>query len=176
MKITFLGAGSTVFVKNVLGDVMLTPVLGEELEIALYDIDREAAEHNAVIGEKYNHAPGANSHWSYVATDTLEEALTGADFVVISILPGTFDEMESDVHTPEKYGIYQSVGDTAGPGGVIRALRTLWEDIPLAKMQRIPQVSNASVTVVRYEGDAATVVVADFCDHLAEKVTEKYIN
>ena len=61
-------------------------------------------------------------------------------------------------------------------GGVIRALRTLWEDIPLAKMQRIPQVSNASVTVVRYEGDAATMVVADFCDHLTEKVTEKYIN
>ena len=51
--------------------------------------------------------------------------IEGADFVVISILPGTFDEMESDVHTPEKYNIYQSVGDTAGPGGILRALRTI---------------------------------------------------
>ncbi len=49
-----------------------------------------------------------------------KEALEGADFVVISILPGTFDEMESDVHTPEKYNIYQSVGDTAGPGGIFK--------------------------------------------------------
>lgn len=55
----------------------------------------------------------------------LEEALNGCDFVVISILPGTFDEMESDVHLPERLGIYQSVGDTAGPGGMIRALRTI---------------------------------------------------
>ena len=54
-----------------------------------------------------------------------KEALEGADFVVISILPGTFDEMESDVHTPEKYNIYQSVGDTAGSGGILRALRTI---------------------------------------------------
>ena len=47
------------------------------------------------------------------------------EFVIISILPGTFDHMASDVHLPEKYGIYQSVGDTAGPGGLVRALRTI---------------------------------------------------
>ncbi len=51
--------------------------------------------------------------------------MTDADFVIISILPGTFDEMDSDVHTPEKYGIYQSVGDTSGPGGIVRAMRTI---------------------------------------------------
>ena len=56
---------------------------------------------------------------------SMEEALTGADFVVISILPGTFDEMAVDVHMPERLGIYQSVGDTAGPGGMMRALRTI---------------------------------------------------
>ncbi len=55
---------------------------------------------------------------------------------MISILPGTFDEMESDVHTPEKYGIYQSVGDTAGPGGYIRALRTIPMFIEIAKVIR----------------------------------------
>jgi alpha-galactosidase len=56
---------------------------------------------------------------------TLKEALDGADFVVISILPGTFDEMDVDVHTPERLGIWQSVGDTAGPGGIMRGLRTI---------------------------------------------------
>ena len=59
--------------------------------------------------------------------------MEGADFVVISILPGTFDEMESDVHLPERYGIYQSVGDTTGPGGLVRALRTIQ---CLQKLQR----------------------------------------
>lgn len=63
--------------------------------------------------------------WNYVTASSLKEALTGCDFAVISILPGTFDEMDSDVHLPERLGIYQSVGDTAGPGGMIRALRTI---------------------------------------------------
>lgn len=58
-------------------------------------------------------------------------------------------------------------------GGVIRALCTLWENIPLAQMQRIPPVPNASVTVVRYEGDTATLVAAGLCDYLTEKTTEK---
>ncbi|MFW5988437.1 MAG: alpha-glucosidase/alpha-galactosidase, partial [bacterium] len=57
--------------------------------------------------------------------DSLKDVLTNTDFVIISILPGTFIEMESDVHTPEKYGIYQSVGDSVGPGGLVRALRTI---------------------------------------------------
>lgn len=51
--------------------------------------------------------------------------MTGADFVIISIMPKTFDEMEVDVHMPERLGIYQSVGDTSGPGGIIRSLRTI---------------------------------------------------
>ena len=94
-------------------------------EVRLYDIDHEAAKANEIIGNLFNNAEGAISHWTYQAKETLGEALDGADFVVISILPGTFDEMESDVHTPEKYGIYQSVGDTSGPGGIIRALRLI---------------------------------------------------
>lgn len=65
------------------------------------------------------------STWNYRTADTLNDALTGADFVVISIMPGTFDEMESDVHAPEAFGIWQSVGDTTGPGGLFRALRTI---------------------------------------------------
>ena len=61
-------------------------------------------------------------------------------------------------------------------GGVIRALRTLWENIPLERMSEIPQVPNASVTVVRYEGEKATLIRAGSADHLTEKITEKLVN
>ena len=73
-------------------------------EVALYDIDREAAARNEVIGNRMNGLPQARSAWNYHAANSLGAALDGADFVVISILPGTFDEMESDVHAPEAYG------------------------------------------------------------------------
>ncbi|MBR4993234.1 MAG: alpha-glucosidase/alpha-galactosidase, partial [Lachnospiraceae bacterium] len=93
--------------------------------IRLYDIDKQAAENNAIIGNHISGRKEAVGKWKYVVKDSLKDALCGVDFVVISILPGTFDEMEADVHMPERLGIYQSVGDTAGPGGIIRALRTL---------------------------------------------------
>ncbi len=74
--------------------------------------------------------------WEYKTYSTIGEALTGADFVVISILPGTFDEMAVDVHMPERLGIWQSVGDTAGPGGIIRALRTIPMYVTIAEAIR----------------------------------------
>ena len=94
-------------------------------EIALYDIDVPAAELNKRIGERINADPNTVSKWDYRVCTELGEALDGADFVACSILPGTFDEMASDVHLPEEYGIFQSVGDTVGPGGVLRAMRTV---------------------------------------------------
>ena len=93
--------------------------------IRLYDIDMEAAGHNERIGNDLSTREDASGKWNYETYSSLESALTGADFVVISILPGTFDEMAVDVHTPERLGIWQSVGDTAGPGGIMRSLRTL---------------------------------------------------
>lgn len=121
--IAYIGGGSRGWAWGLMSDLAGQDILNGT--VRLYDIDREAAEHNAVIGSRVNDVEGAKSCWDYVAVDTLKEALTGADFVVLSILPGTFDEMESDVHAPEKYGIYQSVGDTTGPGGLVRALRTI---------------------------------------------------
>ena len=139
LKIAYVGGGSRGWAWGLMSDL----VSAEDIsgEVRLYDIDREAAEHNVIIGNKFNAAEGARSVWSYRATDTLGEALAGADFVVISILPGTFDEMESDVHAPEKYGIYQSVGDTSGPGGIVRALRAIprFEEIGLAIKEHCPK-------------------------------------
>ncbi len=123
LKIAYVGGGSQGWAWGLMSDLADAGDLSGE--VALYDINKAAAERNAIIGNRFNDLPDAKSMWSYYATDTLEQALTGADFVVISIQPGTLDEMEVDVHLPEKYGIYQSVGDTAGPGGIIRALRTL---------------------------------------------------
>ena len=123
IKIAYIGGGSRSWARGLMSDlVSADDIFGK---VALYDIDKQAAKDNAIVGNLFNSAEGAKSHWDYEACDTLAEALTGANFVVISILPGTFDEMESDVHTPEEYGIYQSVGDTVGPGGIVRALRTI---------------------------------------------------
>lgn len=123
VKIGYVGGGSRGWAWGFMSDLISAPDMSGT--VYLYDVDSEAAKKNRVIGEKYNEAEGARSEWHYTVAETLDDALKGADFVVISILPGTFDEMESDVHTPEKYGIYQSVGDTTGPGGIIRALRTI---------------------------------------------------
>ena len=123
LKIAYVGGGSRGWAWGLMSDLASAGDIHGE--VALYDIDFEAAKNNEIIGNMYNDAEGAKSKWTYKAVENIGDALTGADFVVISILPGTFKEMESDVHTPEKYGIYQSVGDTCGPGGVIRALRTL---------------------------------------------------
>jgi alpha-galactosidase len=102
-------------------------------EVALYDIDINAAKANETIGNALKNNKDAVGKWDYKVYESLETALTDADFVVISILPGTFDEMEADVHMPERLGIYQSVGDTAGPGGIMRAQRTIPMYVEIAK-------------------------------------------
>ena len=123
VQIAYIGGGSRGWAWGFMTDLaQADDICGT---VSLYDIDYEAAKHNEVIGNKLKELEGCKSPWSYRVVKELSEALTGADFVIISILPGTFDEMHSDVHTPEKYGIYQAVGDTTGPGGIVRALRTI---------------------------------------------------
>ncbi|MCL2018774.1 MAG: alpha-glucosidase/alpha-galactosidase [Oscillospiraceae bacterium] len=123
LKIAYIGGGSRAWARVFMNDLALEDELGGE--IRLYDIDKAAAGDNEVIGNLITAMPEAKGKWKYTAIDTLEGALAGADFVIISILPGTFTHMHSDVHLPERLGIYQSVGDTTGPGGIIRAFRTI---------------------------------------------------
>lgn len=123
VTIAYIGGGSRGWAWTFMTDLALEKQLSGT--IRLYDIDKDAAKANEIIGNSIKGRKEVVGKWDYVVSDTVEEALTGADFVVISILPKTFDEMEVDVHMPERLGIYQSVGDTAGPGGMIRALRTL---------------------------------------------------
>ena len=123
IQIAYIGGGSRGWAWTFMTDLALEPQISGT--IRLYDIDVQAAQNNAVIGNRVSSRKDAVGKWTYQTCQSLQEALNGCDFVVISILPGTFDEMESDVHLPERLGIYQSVGDTAGPGGMIRALRTI---------------------------------------------------
>ena len=123
LTIAYIGGGSRGWAWGFMKDLAMDPQM--QGTVRLYDIDRQAAKNNEIIGSKISAHPDAVAKWEYTTKDSLREALEDADFVVISILPGTFEEMRSDVHEPERYGIYQSVGDTIGPGGFIRALRTI---------------------------------------------------
>ncbi|MCR4577343.1 MAG: alpha-glucosidase/alpha-galactosidase [Clostridiales bacterium] len=123
LNIAYIGGGSRGWAWGFMKDLANDPQICGT--VRLYDIDREAALRNETIGNKISAHPDARSRWKYTVADSLQQALTGADFTVISILPASFKEMRSDVHAPERLGIYQPVGDTVGPGGFMRAVRTI---------------------------------------------------
>jgi len=123
LTIAYIGGGSRGWAWGLMSDLAAEESLSGTVN--LYDIDAEAAKNNETIGNSISNREDVKGKWIYKVVSSLKEALTNADFVIISILPGTFKEMASDVHIPEKYGIYQSVGDSTGPGGIIRALRTI---------------------------------------------------
>ncbi len=123
--ITYIGGGSKDWAHKYFSDLLTQSDLCGELR--LYDIDFEAAERNRKYFDKLkkDNATLLGSEWNCSVTEKIDEALPGSDFVVISILPYSLKNMHVDVHYPEKYGIIQSVGDTVGPGGYSRALRTI---------------------------------------------------
>jgi len=123
LQIAYVGGGSRGWAWGFMMDLAADAQM--EGTVRLYDIDDAAAESNRIIGNKISAHKDAASRWKYEVKPSLKEGLTGADFVVISILPGTFDEMYSDVHAPERLGVWQPVGDTVGPGGFVRAMRTV---------------------------------------------------
>lgn len=134
VQIAYIGGGSRGWAWTFMTDLALEPDMSGT--IRLYDIDKKAAEANKIIGNQVTAREDAVGKWEYEAYDSIQTALEGADFVVLSILPGTFDEMAVDVHMPERLGIYQSVGDTAGPGGIMRALRTIPMYVEIAEAIR----------------------------------------
>ncbi|SEB55768.1 alpha-glucosidase/alpha-galactosidase [Paenibacillus sp. GP183] len=134
IQIAYIGGGSRGWAWGLMSDLAQEGQLSGTVK--LYDLNYDAANTNAVIGNRLSERSDAAGKWKYEAVPSLKEALTGSDFVIISILPGSFQEMHSDVHLPEEYGIYQSVGDTVGPGGAIRALRTIPIYVELAKSIR----------------------------------------
>ena len=126
-KITFMGAGSTVFARNVLGDCMCTPALRDS-DIALYDIDPKRLEESEIILSAINKNTneGRATIRTYLGVENRKEALRGADFVVDAIQVGLYEPCTvTDFEIPKKYGLRQTIGDTLGIGGIMRALRTI---------------------------------------------------
>ncbi len=127
LKIAFMGAGSTIFARNVLGDVMSAEALCR-CEIALYDIDpvrlAESERILSVINKNINENRAVIK--TYLGTENRREALRGARFVVNAIQVGGYEPCTViDFEIPKKYGLRQTIGDTLGIGGIMRALRTI---------------------------------------------------
>ena len=127
IKITFIGAGSTIFAKNVLGDVMLTPALRDS-QIALYDIDGARLDDSYMLLDTLNKNcnEGRASITKYLGVGNRKDAFRGADFVVNAIQVGGYEPSTViDFEIPKRFGLRQTIADTLGIGGIFRALRTI---------------------------------------------------
>jgi len=126
MKITFMGAGSTVFARNVIGDCMCTESLRDSV-FALYDINAERLKESQLILEAMRATKGGYGRIEcYLGVENRKEALRGADFVVNAIQVGGYDPCTIiDFEIPKKYGLRQTIADTLGIGGIMRPLRTI---------------------------------------------------
>lgn len=122
IQIAYIRGGSMYWVKNLIADLTLDgQLLGT---IRLYDLDYGKAKIRKSWGNSVSDYAETNSRWTYKAYPTLQEALSGCDFVFIQSCP-VHSGRWSPIAEHEKYGIYQAVGDTTGPGGLVRALRTI---------------------------------------------------
>ncbi len=126
-KITFMGAGSTVFAKNILGDAMMTDAL-KDSEIALYDIDGKRLKESALMLNNLNSSVNESRAkiTSHLGVRSRKKALKGADYVINAIQVGGYEPgTVIDFEIPKKYGLKQTISDTLGIGGIFRGLRTI---------------------------------------------------
>ena len=126
MKITFMGAGSSVFARNVIGDCLSTEAL-RDATFALYDINGERLQQSKLILEAIQKEKGGYGKLEcYLGVEQRKDALRGANFVVNAIQVGLYDPCTIiDFEVPKKYGLRQTIGDTLGIGGIMRGLRTI---------------------------------------------------
>jgi len=122
LKIVIIGGGSYFWTPVIARDIIINKFLAGS-ELCLHDIDSESLEVLTKLVKKI--AAKAGTHFKITKTISLNEALKGADYIVATISTGGLEAMRVDIEVPEKYGIYQPVGDTTGPGGISRALRNV---------------------------------------------------
>jgi alpha-galactosidase len=121
-RIALIGAGSTVFTRNLCNDILLTPAL-QESTIALMDIDADRLQQAQALVEAIVERRDLGARIE--ATLDRQQAVEGADYVITTFQQGGLEAYRLDIEIPERYGVGQCVGDTLGPGGVFRALRTI---------------------------------------------------
>jgi len=135
-KITIIGAGSTVFMRNIVTDILLEPIFSQ-CQIALQDIDEKRLKTSQLVVKKITDKLGVSPE--VTATTSREEALTGANFVILMIQVGGYKPSTIiDFDIPQKYGLQQTIADTLGIGGIMRGLRTVPVLVDIAKdMERL---------------------------------------
>ena len=132
IKIGYIGGGSRGWAYTLINDLaQCTDIAGE---VALYDIDYEGAKRNERFGNWVQEREEAVGDWTYTAVEKRKEALKDADFVILSTQDPPSETMAHELDIPAAYGIHQTVGDTVGPGGIMRAMRTIpvYRDIAAA--------------------------------------------
>jgi len=136
--IGFVGGGSRDWAEKLMHALALTDEFGGS--VRLYDVDQESAEQNARLGELIQDREEAIAEWDYRAVPSLADALSGADVVVLSTQDPPAETFAHDLDIPAEYGIYQSVGDTVGPGGTFRAMRAIpqYREIAAAIREHCP--------------------------------------
>jgi alpha-galactosidase/6-phospho-beta-glucosidase family protein len=168
-RICFVGGGSYNWMPKLLGDLALTPDLGGT--VVLHDINPNAIQDIEQYGRKAFASTGSN--WTIETTTDLGTALDGAEFVVVTITTGGLETMGLDLEIPEKYGIFQSVGDTVGPGGLSRALRNVpvMANIAQAMERRCPDawmlnLTNPMTVLTRVVSMTSRIKVIGLCHEL----------
>ena len=122
-KIAFIGAGSTIFMRHIIGDALLKPALADS-HIALMDIDAERLAESELVARKMVETLSAPA--TITSTTNQREALTDADFVIVAFQIGGYDPCTiTDFEVPKKYGLRHTIGDTLGVAGIMRGLRTV---------------------------------------------------
>ncbi|MDS0223050.1 glycoside hydrolase family 4 [Haloarcula sp. S1AR25-5A] len=138
MKIGYIGGGSHGWAHTLINDLLqCTDLAGD---VALYDIDYEAAAQNAELANGLASRSDAAGNWTFGAYQDMHGALDGADFVICSIQDPVGETFVHDIDVPQEYGIYQTVGDTVGPGGIFRSLRAIpqYREIAAAVREQCP--------------------------------------
>jgi alpha-galactosidase len=156
LKITLIGAGSTVFTRNLLGDILSYPELSRA-EIALHDID----EHRLRLSEKVAHrmASGVGASPTITATTDRRRALEGARFVISTIQVGGYKPATvTDFEIPKKFGLEQTIGDTLGIGGIMRGLRTI--PVQLEMLKDMEELCAAGAIHLNYVNPMAMITWA----------------